>query len=197
VHTGALSVVFSPDGSLFAGAQDWPINVWDAAKFGSIPVWHFMADDLGFIMDIAFNPDSTRLAGAHPDGAVSLWDVTDPDVDDRERRLTTLTGSRGLVRAVVFSPDGQQLAASSADVTRVWDVDSRQPLYSLPGHSKTVFDVAFSPDGTRLASGSLDGTVRVYVVPVDELMALARSRATRALTEAECQQYSIEPCPEE
>ena len=57
--------------------------------------------------------------------------------------------------------------------------------------------LAFSPDGTRLASGSLDGTVRVYVLPVDELMALARSRVTRALTEAECQQYSIEPCPKE
>jgi len=197
VDAAALSVVFSPDGSLFAGAWDWLINVWDAASLDSEPVWQFTADDLGFTMDVAFSPDSTRLAGAHPDGAVSLWDVTEPDVGDRERRLTTLTGNRGLVRSVAFSPDGQQLACSSADVTRVWDVASGQPLYSLPGHSKTVFDVAFSPDGTRLASGSLDGTVRVYVLPVDELMALARSRVTRALTEAECQQYFIEPCPVE
>jgi WD40 repeat protein len=192
-------VVFSPDGSLLASADDWPIAIWDTPSLeaGGEPAWQFTADDLGFIMDLAFSPDSAHMAGAHPDGAVSLWDVTGLEDGDRERHLTTLTGSRGLVRAVVFSPDGRQLAASSADVTRVWDVENGRPLYSLPGHSKTVYDVAFSPDGTRLASTGMDGTVRVYVLPVKELMALARSRVIRTLTETECQQYFIDPCPME
>jgi hypothetical protein len=50
-------------------------------------------------------------------------------------------------------------------------------------------DVDFSPDGTRLATASGDGTVRVYVLPVDELMAPARSRLTRGWTREECARY--------
>ena len=52
-----------------------------------------------------------------------------------------------------------------------------------------VWGVAFSPDGKRLATASQDGTVQVYTLDPRELLNLARSRVTRALTAEECQRY--------
>ncbi|HLO17866.1 MAG TPA: hypothetical protein VK206_23755, partial [Anaerolineales bacterium] len=60
----------------------------------------------------------------------------------------------------------------------------------------------FSPDGTRLMvvvndpSGLVLDTVRVYVLPTKDIIELAKSRLTRKLTEAECQQYlHVDACP--
>jgi hypothetical protein len=39
--------------------------------------------------------------------------------------------------------------------------------------------------------------VRVYLLSIEELVALARSRLTRGLTDEECQQYlHVDTCPE-
>jgi hypothetical protein len=41
-----------------------------------------------------------------------------------------------------------------------------------------------------------DGTARIYVLPIEELIALAKTRVTRALTTEECQKYMHVPqCP--
>jgi len=41
----------------------------------------------------------------------------------------------------------------------------------------------------RVDRDSNGGLVRLFVLPVDELLALARNRVTRNLTEGECHQY--------
>jgi hypothetical protein len=42
----------------------------------------------------------------------------------------------------------------------------------------------------------VDTTVRMYLVRLEDLMALAKSRVTRNLTSEECQQYlHVEQCP--
>jgi hypothetical protein len=59
------------------------------------------------------------------------------------------------------------------------------------------FVVEFAPDGKSLMAISITDMVgRGYVLDSQELVALARSRITRALTAAECQQYLHVPqCP--
>ncbi len=115
--------------------------------------------------------------------------------------LATLIGHEGPIFGIAYSPDGRLLATGGADgVVRLWDVSDaasvrlvRELIHPNPGG---VNMVVFSPDGRRMATSSLDETIQVYVLPVEDLVDLARSRLTRTLTEAECRQYlHLEACP--
>jgi hypothetical protein len=52
-----------------------------------------------------------------------------------------------------------------------------------------------SPDGKTLATGFDDGVVRIYVLDLNDLLALAGERLTRSWTAEECDRYRIESCP--
>jgi WD40 repeat protein len=78
----------------------------------------------------------------------------------------------------------------------VWDAATGQELLTLAGHDDVVNVVAFSSDGKRLATGGWDGTVQVYVLDMNELLALARSHLTRTWTPDECRKYlQTDTCP--
>jgi hypothetical protein len=65
--------------------------------------------------------------------------------------------------------------------------------YALPRETARV---EITEDKGLLAASGGDGTVRIYVLPIEDLMALARSRLTRSLTDQECQQYlHVGRCP--
>jgi L-rhamnose isomerase len=56
--------------------------------------------------------------------------------------------------------------------------------------------IAVGPAGARFVTASRDGTARVYACKIEDLVALARQRVTRSLTQAESQQYlHIQQCP--
>jgi WD40 repeat protein len=59
----------------------------------------------------------------------------------------------------------------------------------MHGPDSAVTTVAFSPDGRWVLTGSVDGTARLWLVQLNDLMALACSTAVRNLTWEEWQQY--------
>ena len=97
-----------------------------------------------------------------------------------------------------FSPDGTLVVtAGGGGTARVWEASTGQDVAELRGHLGRVTSAAFSPDGTRVVTVSRDGTARIYVcevcVPIEGLLALARTRVTRDLTPEERAIYLHEP----
>jgi WD40 repeat protein len=79
------------------------------------------------------------------------------------RVRVVLHGHDDEVRAVAWSPNGQQLATGSRDRTaRIWDTQKGSTLATLSGHDGWVLGVAWSPDGCRLATSSIDHSARIW-----------------------------------
>jgi hypothetical protein len=75
-----------------------------------------------------------------------------------------LTGHKGTVRAVAFSPDGKTIATAGADGTvRIWDFASGRQKLELEQPGEAV-GVVFSSDGKKLAAGSAgrEGAVTLW-----------------------------------
>ncbi|MGH2642188.1 MAG: BTAD domain-containing putative transcriptional regulator [Actinomycetota bacterium] len=181
-------VAFSPDGAMVAGVQaTGRLRAWGVASGDRLLS---VGAHTGVARDVAFSPDGRSIATAGGDGA-AIWSVATGD------RVAAMGGA-GSVYAVAFSPDGTRLATAGHDRTvRLWDVDGRETL-TLIGAGDAVRDVAFSPDGRRLAATSQDGVMRLYILPIGDLVSLARRRLTRTFTATECLQYlHVDRCPAE
>jgi WD40 repeat protein/energy-coupling factor transporter ATP-binding protein EcfA2 len=75
-----------------------------------------------------------------------------------------LTGHGAKIDQVTFSPDGQTIATSSADMTvKLWQKDGSL-LATLTGHKDEVYGVAFSRDGQTIASVSQDKTLKLWKI---------------------------------
>jgi len=117
-------------------------------------------------------------------GGVQVVDAGCGDVDAGE-----LTERQAPVRAIAFRPDGVVAATVGTDETiRFWDAPSGSSLGSVPG---TADQISFDEDGSLLVAGA-DGALRVtcdQCAGLDDLLALARERATRELTPEERATY--------
>jgi len=144
-------VAFSPDGNRLAFENDHgTIRVvrWPACDIIPIPT-----ETTDGVTALAFSSDSRLLAAgfAYTSGTIRLWDA-----DSGEPR-GQLTNHTGWIRALAFSPGGQQLASASQDRTiRLWRVADQTELHHFQGHFVTT--LSFLPDGRTLVSSGEDGS---------------------------------------
>jgi WD40 repeat protein len=183
------SIAFSPDGKhVFTGGDDDYVRMWEAANGREICTFSGDGKD---IYGVALSPDGKLLAMGDQDGVITLWDV------ESGKKVHALSGHAGLVLRLAFSKDGTRLASASFDrLAKVWDVTTGEELASLYGNTGNVFGVSFSPDENHLATSGADGTIRIYMLQLNDLIDLARSRMTRLLTDDECRMFLHEDyCP--
>jgi WD40 repeat protein/transcriptional regulator with XRE-family HTH domain len=188
-HTHWLvSIVFSYDGARIATSSfDGTAIVWDAKTGKQL---FTLTGHTDTVRQVVFNPDGTRLATAGLEGNAKIWDA------QTGKELLTLSTHTGQVLSVAYSPAGETVATASGDRTaKLWDSFSGEELLTLHAPDGLT-SVAFSPDGSQLAVASRDGTNRIYLLKIEDLVALAKQRVTRSLTTEECQQYlHLEQCP--
>jgi WD40 repeat protein/transcriptional regulator with XRE-family HTH domain len=183
------NIAFSPDGQYaFTGADDDVVRQWNASSGQEVRT--FSGEDKE-IFGLALSPDGQILALGDQDGGILIYEVSTGE------KLHRLSGHAGILLRMAFNADGSLLATTGFDrLAKVWDVASGEELFSLYGNASNVFGVSFSPDGSRLATAGADGTVRTYVLSLEDVRALAEARLTRGLTGAECRQFlHVERCP--
>jgi basic membrane protein A len=181
-HPGIVfAVAFNSDGSrLVTGVQDGTVRLWDATTGKDILILRGHADS---VLAAAFHPNGKSVATASRDGTAKIWNTTSGE------DLFTLRGHTSQVISIAYSPDGTRIATASRDGTaKLWDASTGEEVLTFLGDGSGLSDIAFSPDGTRLATGG-DNGVRVYLLQIEDLIALARTRVTRSLTSEECQKY--------
>ena len=152
------SLEWSLDGKQVAAGGAGGAIIWDWGTEAPQTTWLRQSKAAG-VVDLAWSPGGERLASAHEDGRVRIWDI------DSSTVLATLDDGGGF-RSVAWSPKGELLAIGKENAVQIWDVQTAQRLLVLTGHTGAVLDLSWSPDGQRLASGSEDGTVRLWPVTV-------------------------------
>ena len=182
------SVAFSPDGArLAATSNDSTVKIWDVL---SERVLFTLTNHTDAIWHVTFDPTGRYIATGSRDGTARLWDA------DTGRELLTFSGHTSTVFHLAFLPDGSRLATASTDGTvKLWDTTTGEEIVTLPGNPT----VAISQDGTQMATGGRGpeerGLLRIYLLKIENLMALARSRLTRSWTLEECKKYlHMEQC---
>ena len=129
----------------YSNDGDWRDDVWGHTSI---------------VADLAFKPNSYRLASGSYDSTIRIWDMSNID---NLQHVRTLRGHTNTVRSVAWSPDGRTLASASWDGTvRLWNPSNGINFAVLRGHTQRVACVAWSPDGRTLASGSNDQTIRLW-----------------------------------
>ncbi|MEN8150838.1 MAG: serine/threonine-protein kinase, partial [Planctomycetota bacterium] len=181
-HEGrVVSVAYSPDGRHIATSSwDRTARLWSA---DGTPV--VILDGHGAtVEDAVFSPSGDRVMTAASDGIARVFDLSG-------RLRARLEGHPRGIALARFSPDGRTIVTAagrifgSPDATaRLWTADGAE-IAVLEGHAGRVSAVTFSPDGRRILTASADGTARLWLVEVEDLLRLADERVTRDLTPEE------------
>jgi len=146
-------VSWSPDGRFLAAASTGNaafVVALEDPRFASR-----LESGTAAVYDVAFSPDSTRLATASADG-IHVWET------DSRRVVTAAEVPVARWDHVAFRPDGGQIAATASDGTVVLvDAVTGQRIGREARHGGAVSFLAYSPDGSRVVTAGMDGTVQI------------------------------------
>lgn len=138
---------------------------------------------------VAVASDGQRLAVGCAGGEIELWAVD--SLGNVATKPVVLTGHRGPVLSLCFSPDNKTLVSGGYDKnTKVWDTATGEELLVFK-HNGSVETLRFSPDGKILAAADRadpHGSVRLWrcdeagtaVVPIAPGAAATPSAAATA-----------------
>jgi WD40 repeat protein len=146
----------SPDGQMLAVAESQGgIHIVETR---SGRVTHRLAGHRSGTNDLAWSPDSTRVASAGQDGTVRLWCAIDGSA------LQVFDCGAQWVERVSWSPparrDRSALAAAAGRSLLLWN-DRGEPIGTWHEHDGSIADLTWQPNGNDIAACGYGGvTIR-------------------------------------
>jgi len=158
----AKQLAFTPDGKMLAAAN----SVGLIKRFvAAVLLWDVETGKLvkrvsGERMQptaLSISPDGKCIAAADWTAAMHVWQIaTGESIGDGRG------GHNGMVRAVRFSPNSNEILTACDDhTTRIWSGESGRQVGQLD-HKSQVFALALSPDGRVAATGTQNDTVTIW-----------------------------------
>lgn len=158
-----LAMAFTPDGTRLATSGYHEILFWNLTGKLQLRVTNAPAR----VHSIAIHPTAPNLfavAGGKPGrrGEISIY--------QNDSFLTNIVQHTDELLSVVFSPDGELLAAGGSDNTiRIYNTTSWSRVCTIQQHADWVTALQFSDSGAHLLSASRDRTARTYNSTTGEL----------------------------
>ena len=162
-HTDTIkTLAFAPDSRVVASAgQDETIRLWSVGRLWTEEL-AVLRGPMGHVLSVAFSPDAQTLASGSQDQIVRLWDLGGRQ--SGERSMVKLKEHPGVVRLVLFPPEGNHLVSvGSQGQAILWDTLKYERIrkWAMPA-APMVCSVALTFDGRYLATGTSEGSVAVY-----------------------------------
>jgi WD40 repeat protein len=137
---------------------------------------------------VEFTSDGDLLAVASPIGGTRVFETSDWQQRHELRPSWD----------VAISPDGRTLATLDTDgIARLWNLTDGRLTQTIPVVSRGLGvnegALRFAPNGRHILVTD-GGMLMVHTTDVAELLEIARSRVTRALTAEECDRH-LQDCP--
>ncbi len=147
----------------------------------------------GEVPQVVFSPNRQHLATAGADGKIRLWTVNAGTIyntsfaaekvlswSEADPSASNPSASQPMIRSIVFSPDGQQIAATVEDspMVKVWSVESGKLRYQLgrsAAATSAVKQISYSPTGEWLVTLGKDQSISVWQAETGTLKAQMQS----------------------
>ena len=140
--------------------------------------------------DAVFSPDGSLLIASSSRGEIDFVETVTWD------RIGLIAAHAGEAGDLAISPDGTLVASAGSDAfVRVWNVANRTLVTEIEFDVDEIAAVEFIDDTHLFVVPDFGDEAIVITLDAEELLSIARSRLTRTFTAAECDTYSIDPCP--